>query len=129
MEPLAVVLSDTPIKDNLRARTEEIIPASTFKDTDMNRGMTRAGSFLIFVSVGFHYKGTFATSRSNSDFLSRIVQQKIQRYMAQPIRIVADSQAGSCLVALSLIFGVIRARIFFLIAAATAGLGALLLLV
>ena len=52
MVPMEVLLSDTP-KGSAQKQLVAIIdnPDSTFKDDSMNRGMSRAGSLLIFVSA------------------------------------------------------------------------------
>lgn len=101
MEPLTQIQTDVPDKDGQKKRWSDIIPASSFKDNGYNHGSSRAGSLMIFVSF-----------RHLDCWLSWTY-----------------GQVGSCLVLLSLIFGLIRARLFFLVAAACAGVGALLLLV
>lgn len=56
MEPLAGMIGDVPSK--FRIQTVNIIPSSTFKDNSYNHGMSKAGSGLIFVSVGSVVRGT-----------------------------------------------------------------------
>ena len=48
MEPYADVLADTPSK--YKSAFTQIIPSSTFKNDSYNRGMSRVGGLLIFVS-------------------------------------------------------------------------------
>lgn len=50
------MIGDVPSK--FRIQTVNIIPSSTFKDNSYNHGMSKAGSGLIFVSVGSVVRGT-----------------------------------------------------------------------
>ena len=49
MEPLTQIQADLPA--DFKKQWQEIIPASTFKDNGFNRGISRVGSAMIFVSV------------------------------------------------------------------------------
>lgn len=116
MEPLSQIGADAP--DKFAQQWVDIIPASGFKDNGMNHGLSRAGSLMIFVSAC----ALPMSYRCHTMVLATTLA------MTSPCRTTLTFKVGSCLVAVAFIFGFIKARIFFLIAASCSGLGALLLL-